>query len=318
MVAPDVGGGFGAKFVMYPEEVVVAAAGAHAAPADQMDRGPARAFPRRRPGARPVLGPRGRVRRRRPAARRARHADPRRGRLHAAGHQPAIQRLDRAAGPLHPAGLRARRAGGRDQQGRHHAGARRRLSRRRVRHGARARRASRSELDLDRAEVRRRNLVPAGEDALRHAAEDPRRLADHARQRRLSRAASSCALEAIDYAGFPERQAERARRGPLPRHRHRQRRQGHRPRPVRIRHRAHRPLRPHLGLHRRDADGAGHPHRAGADLRRAVRRVAGHRHGDGRRHRRHSATARAASPAGRRSPPARRCISPPSRCARRR
>ena len=45
---------------------------------------------------------------------------------------------------------------------------------------------SRASLQLDRAEVRRRNLVPAGEDALRDAAEDARRLADHARQRRLS------------------------------------------------------------------------------------------------------------------------------------
>ena len=105
VVAPDVGGGFGAKFVMYPEEVVVAAAGAHAAPAGQMDRGPARAFPRRGAGARPVLGPGGRLRGRWPAARRARPHDPRPRRLHAAGHQPAVQRIDRAARALHPAGL---------------------------------------------------------------------------------------------------------------------------------------------------------------------------------------------------------------------
>ena len=46
----------------------------HAAPAGQMGRGSPRAFPRRGTGARPVLGPRSRVRRRRPAARRAWHA----------------------------------------------------------------------------------------------------------------------------------------------------------------------------------------------------------------------------------------------------
>ena len=63
VVAPDVGGGFGAKFVMYPEEVVVAAAAL-------MLRRPVKWIEDRRehflvgdPGARPVLGPRGRVRR---------------------------------------------------------------------------------------------------------------------------------------------------------------------------------------------------------------------------------------------------------------
>ena len=65
-----------------------------------------------------------------------------------------------AARPLHAAGLRARRAGGRDQQGRDHAGARRGLSGGRVRHGAPARRASPTRLASRRAEVRRRNLVP--------------------------------------------------------------------------------------------------------------------------------------------------------------
>ena len=63
VVAPDVGGGFGAKFVMYPEEVTLAAACLLPAATDQMGRGPARAFSRRRPGARPVLGSRGRLRR---------------------------------------------------------------------------------------------------------------------------------------------------------------------------------------------------------------------------------------------------------------
>ena len=50
-------------------------------------------------------------------------------------------------------------AGGRDQQGRDHAGARCRLSGGRVRHGA-VLDAIAGALKLDRAEVRRRNLVP--------------------------------------------------------------------------------------------------------------------------------------------------------------
>ena len=60
VVAPDVGGGFGAKFVMYPEEVAVAAA-------SLLLRRPVKWIEDRRehflaadPGARPVLGPRGR------------------------------------------------------------------------------------------------------------------------------------------------------------------------------------------------------------------------------------------------------------------
>ena len=67
VVAPDVGGGFGAKFVLYPEEVVVAAACVAAAPSDQMGRGSPRAFLCGRAGARPILGSRSSVRRRRQA-----------------------------------------------------------------------------------------------------------------------------------------------------------------------------------------------------------------------------------------------------------
>ena len=196
MVAPDVGGGFGAKFVMYPEEVDARRRLPAAAAAGQMDRGPARAFPRRRAGARAVLGPRGRLRRRRPPARRARPADPRPGRLYAAGHQPSLQRLDRAARALHAAGLRAATC---------------RSSRPTrsppCRCAAPAIRKARSRwsalldavagaLGLDRAEVRRRNLVPAGEDAVRHAAQDPRRA-------RRSRSTA---------ATFPRCQQHRARR----------------------------------------------------------------------------------------------------------
>ena len=62
MIAPDVGGGFGPKAPFYAEEAVIPAAAHEARPAGEMDRGPARAFPVRHAGARPVLdaGDRGR------------------------------------------------------------------------------------------------------------------------------------------------------------------------------------------------------------------------------------------------------------------
>ena len=66
VVAPDVGGGFGAKFVMYPEEVAVCRRLPAAGSAGEVDRGPARALPGRDPGARPILGPGGGLRRRWP------------------------------------------------------------------------------------------------------------------------------------------------------------------------------------------------------------------------------------------------------------
>ena len=155
------------------------------------------------------------------------------------------------------------------------------------------------------------------QDALRHAAEDARGRRHHARQRRLP--GLPAARDGRHRLRRLRRAAGAGARGrPLPRHRPRQRHEGHRPRPVRVRHRAHRPLRPHLGLYRRDADGAGHPHGAGADLRRAVRRVAGRRSRWWPATPRSSRTARAALPAGRPSPPAPPCISPRWRCARRR
>ena len=175
-----------------------------------MDRGPARAFPRRGAGARPVLGSRGRVRRRRPAARRARPHDPRRGRLHAAGHQPAVQRVDGAARALHPAGLSSSTCRWsrptRSPPCRCAAPA---IPRARSPWSA-CSTPSRDELALDRAEVRRRNLVPAGQDALRHAAEDALRLGDHARQRRLPGAASSSRSMPSTMPALPSASAARA------------------------------------------------------------------------------------------------------------
>ena len=126
-------------------------------------------------------------------------------------------------------------------------------------------------LKLDRAEVRRRNLVPADKipyvTPLKARSGSPITMdsGDFPRCQQL-------ALDAIGYADFPAAPGAGPRRGPPSRHRHRQRREGHRPRSVRIGHRAHRPLGAHLGLHRRHADGAGHQDRARADLRRAVQR----------------------------------------------
>ena len=240
--------------------------------AGEVDRGPPRALPRRGAGARPVLGPRSGVRKRRSPSWRARPHDPRRRRLHAAGHQPSLQRLDGAAGAVPAAGLRDHRAGGRDQQGRDHAGARRRLSRRRVRHGAGARSHRR------RAWPRpRRGAAPqsgaGGDDPLHHSAQVALGVRHHARQRRLP-ALSADGAGRDRLPGICRPAKPRPRRRPLSRHRRRQWGERHRPRSVRIRHRADRPVRPHLGLHRRHADGPRHQDRARADLRRAVQRAA--------------------------------------------
>ncbi len=67
VATPDVGGGFGPKLCVYPEDIAVVAAAKLLRPLDQMDRGPARAFHQRRAGARPVLVARHRGRRRRQA-----------------------------------------------------------------------------------------------------------------------------------------------------------------------------------------------------------------------------------------------------------
>ena len=186
VVAPDVGGGFGAKFVMYPEEVV------------RRGRRPACCAGRSsgsRTGAsifcRPIqerdqywdievafdddgrlLGMRGRM-------------------IHDQGaytpqrHQSADQRLDRAARSLPAAGLDLRVDRGRDQQGRDHADARRRLSVRRIRHGARAR-LHRARTRPRSRRGRRRNLIPPELMPYKTRLGGSVRLADRLRQRRLS------------------------------------------------------------------------------------------------------------------------------------
>ena len=66
----------------------------------------------------------------------------------------------------------------------------------------------------------------------------------------------------------------------------------HRPRPVRERERAHRPVGQDRRRDRRHRSGPGHPHHAGAARRRGVRRAARPRAGDRRRHRRLAARPR--------------------------
>ena len=63
VVAPDIGGGFGAKLCVYSEDVAVVAAAKLLEPLAQMDRGPPRVFHQRGARARPVLvaGDRGRA-----------------------------------------------------------------------------------------------------------------------------------------------------------------------------------------------------------------------------------------------------------------
>ncbi len=62
VVAPDIGGGFGAKLCVYSEDVAVVAAAKLLEPLDQMDRGPPRVFHQRGARARPVLAARDRGR----------------------------------------------------------------------------------------------------------------------------------------------------------------------------------------------------------------------------------------------------------------
>ncbi len=137
------------------------------------------------------------------------------------------------------------------------------------------------ELKLDRAEVRRRNLVPAekmpyptplktrgGMQVVLDSGNYP--------------ACQALALAEAGWDGFPARQAGRARTRPLSRHRTRQLCGRHRPRPVRAGHGADRPLRQDPHLFGRGRYGPEHQDHAGADRRRTVRR----RHGEHDRHHR--------------------------------
>ena len=139
------------------------------------------------------------------------------------------------------------------------------------------------ELGIDRAELRRRNLIPADKMPYELPLKERSGAAIDLRQRRLSGLPGRGARWRPRWDDFPRRQARGARAGPLHRHRPRACAQGHRPRAVRVRHRADRAVRARLGLHRRRRDGAGAQDRAGADLRAELgmqgrgypRRVAG-------------------------------------------
>ena len=204
VVAPDVGGGFGAKFVMYPEEVAMCVAALRL-------RRPVKWIEDRREhflaavqerdqywdlevafdGEGRVLGLRGEL-------------------IHDQGaYTPQGLNLPYNAstgvpGPYIVPAYDLAREGRRDQQGRHHAGPRRRLPGSRVRHGARSRqdrarawpRSSRSAAAQSRA---------GGENALCLAAQDALWFAGRLDSGDFPRCLDM-ALEAIDYAGFAERQ----------------------------------------------------------------------------------------------------------------
>ena len=97
-------------------------------------------------------------------------------------------------------------------------------------------------LGLDRAEIRRRNLV-AGEDMPKtKAAAEPRRRAGRSGQRRLPEMPGGCA-ETRRLGQLRRPPESRPRGRPLSRHRPGEFRQGHRARTLRVRHRADRAVR---------------------------------------------------------------------------
>ena len=90
------------------------------------------------------------------------------------------------------------------------------------------------EMKLDRAEVRRRNLIPASKMPYKK----PLKARSGVAMEYDSGDYPACQAEVLKAAGwddFPKRQAEARARGPLSRHRPRAWRQGHRPRAVRVR-----------------------------------------------------------------------------------
>ena len=132
---------------------------------------------------------------------------------------------------------------------------------------------------------------PGGEDALFEAAEGAFRRTGAIRQRRLSRLPGGYSAR-HGVGRFSAPPGCRARARPLHRHRAGARHQGHRPRPVRIRRRENFADRTHHGFDRRRGDGAGARHGAGANLRRGVRRARGRGHRGFRRYLRRAARPR--------------------------
>ncbi len=170
VATPDVGGGFGPKLCVYPEDVAVVAAATLAAPFGQMDRGPPRAFHQCGARARPILVDRACRGCRRARARRARPPHSRHRRLCAAGREYPVQFRDHAHRPLYGAGAGHGRGRDPHQQGAGVIGARRRLSAGGVRDGTHDRPAG------AQAETRPRRIAPpqsdpGGKDAVSETAE---------------------------------------------------------------------------------------------------------------------------------------------------
>ena len=151
-----------------------------------LDRGPPRAFPRRGPGARPVLGDGDRGRTGRPHPRHTWAAAPRPRRLCPAGREPAVQLGVDADRSLYGAGLRHGCRGHRHQQDAGLLGARRRLSAGLVHHGTPARSACARNRHRARGAARTQSH-PGREDALPQAAQDAGGRNHRLRQRQLPR-----------------------------------------------------------------------------------------------------------------------------------
>ncbi len=177
VIAPDVGGGFGAKHLMYPEEVVIAAV-------SRKLRRPVKWIEDRREHFLSSIHERdqywdmdiafdddGRL------LGHARAHDPRPRCVYAARNQSADQRIDGAAGALSRSRSRPPGDRGGNQQGRDHSDSRCGLPVGEFRHGALAR------LHRARSQARSRRSAPAqsypaGEDAVQYRAGRPLRLAD--------------------------------------------------------------------------------------------------------------------------------------------
>ena len=169
-------------------------------------------------------------------------------------------------------------------------GARRRLSAGRLRDGAAdGPRGARIEIGARRAAAAQPD--PAREDALHQAAQGALRRRHAIRQRRLSGLPGEGA-QGGGLGRLPAAAGGGARARPPYRHRARARHQGHRPRAVRVRAGAGVEHRAGVGVHRRRRDRAGARHRAGADLRRRARPARAGHHGGAGRYRRHRARAR--------------------------
>ena len=151
----------------------------------EMDRGSPRELRHHPPGARPVLGPGIGTRRRCKDSRIARQADPRDRRVRAVGPGAALDRGHHGARPLCGAELPDGTHCRLHQQDFHHAGARRRPARRRVRDGA-ADGPRRAAAQARSGRSAAAQFHQARADALQGRHHLPRRQAGDLRQRRLS------------------------------------------------------------------------------------------------------------------------------------